>query len=43
MEANLENTAVATGLEKVNFHPNFKEGQCQKMFKLQYNCTHFTC
>ena len=25
MPANLENSAVATGLEKVNFHPNSKE------------------
>ena len=43
MPANLENSAVATGLEKVTFHPNPKEKQCQKMFKLSYNCTHFTC
>ena len=35
-------SAVATGLEKVSFHSNLKEGQCQRMFKLQYNCTHFT-
>ena len=41
--ANLENSAVATGLEKVNFHSNPKEGQCQRMFKLSYNCAHFTC
>ena len=41
--ANLENSAVATGLEKVNFHSNPKEGQCQRMFKLPYNCAHFTC
>ena len=27
-------TAVATGLEKVSFHSNPKEGQCQRMFKL---------
>ena len=27
-------TAVATGLEKVSFHCNPKEGQCQRMFKL---------
>ena len=31
MPANLENTAVATGLEKVSFHSNPKEGQCQRM------------
>ena len=30
MSANLENSAVATGLEKVSFHSNPKEGQCQK-------------
>ena len=28
MPANLENTAVGTGLEKVSFHSNLKEGQC---------------
>ena len=28
---------------KVSFHPNSKEGQCQRMFKLPYNCTHLTC
>ena len=27
---NLENTAVATGLEKVSFHSNPKEGQCRE-------------
>ena len=26
--ANLENSAVATGLEMVSFHPNPKERQC---------------
>ena len=30
MPANLENSVVATGLEKVNFHSNPKERQCQK-------------
>ena len=43
MPANLENSAVATGLEKVSFHSNPKEGQCQRIFKLLNNCTHFTC
>ena len=38
----LENTAVATGLEKVSFHSNPKERQCQRMFKLPHNCTHLT-
>ena len=43
MPANLENSAVATGLEKVSFHSNPKERQCQRMFKLLHNCIHFTC
>ena len=34
---------MATGPEKVNFHPNPKERQCQRMFKLLHNCTNFTC
>ena len=29
----LENSAVATGLEKVSFHSNPKQRQCQRMFK----------
>ena len=40
MPANLENSAVATGLEKISFHSNSKEKQCQRMFKLLHNCTH---
>ena len=28
MPANLENSAMATGLEKINFHSNPEEGQC---------------
>ena len=40
MSANLENSAVATGLEN---HSNLKERQYQRIFKLQYNCAHFTC
>ena len=36
MPANLENSAVATGLEKVSFHSNPKERQCQRMFKLPH-------
>ena len=42
MPANLENSAVATGLEKVSFHSNPKERQCQRMLKLPHNCTHVT-
>ena len=33
MPANLENSAVATRLEKVSFHSNPKERQCQRMLK----------
>ena len=43
MPANLENSAVATGLEKVSIDFNPKERQCQRMFKLPHNCTHLTC
>ena len=35
MPANLENSAVATGLEKVSFHSNPKERQCQRMLKCE--------
>ena len=35
-------TTVTTGLEKVSFHSNPKERQCQRMLKLQHNFTHFT-
>ena len=34
MPANVENSAVATGLEKVSFHSNPKERQCQRMLQL---------
>ena len=37
MTANLENSAVATGLEKVSFHSNTKERQCKRMLKLQHS------
>ena len=43
MPANLEHSAVATGLEKVSFHSNPKERQCQRMLKLLHNCSHLTC
>ena len=33
MPANLETAAVATGLDKVCFHSNPKERQCQRMLK----------
>ena len=40
MPANLENSAVATRLEKVSFHSNPKERQRQRMFEPLHNCTH---
>ena len=30
-----------TGKSQASFH--LKEGQCQRMFMLLYNCPHFTC
>ena len=38
-----QNSAEATRLEKVSFHSNPKERQCQRMLKLLHNCTHLTC
>ena len=35
MPANLENSAVATGLEKVSFHSNPKERQCKESLNYQ--------
>ena len=43
MSENLENLAVATGLEKVSFHSNLKKGQCQRMFKLPYSWKRLWC
>ena len=43
MPANLENSAVATGLEKVSFHSSPKEEQCQRIFELPDNRAHFAC
>ena len=40
MPANLENSAVATGLDKVIFLSNPKERQCRRMLKLPHNYTH---
>ena len=42
MPANLGNSAVATGLEKVSFHSSPKERQCQRMLILPHNCIHLT-
>ena len=41
--ANIENLAVAKGLERISFHSNPKERQCQRMYKLPHNCTQLTC
>ena len=40
MLANLDYSAVAMGLGKVNFYSNPKERQCQRIFKLLHSCTH---
>ena len=42
MPANLENLAVATGLEKVSFQSIPKETQSQRMLKLPHNFTHIS-
>ena len=34
------NSSVATGPEKINFHSDPKNRQCQRMFKLPHSCTH---
>ena len=40
--SDLDNSAVATGLENVHFHSNPKERQCQRIFKLPLNHIHLT-
>ena len=42
MLAKLENTAVATELDKLSFHSNLKEWQSQRMLKLLHSGTHLT-
>ena len=37
MSADLKNSGMTTGLEKISFHSHPKERQCQRMFKLPYN------
>ena len=39
---NWENSAVATGLEKVSFHSNPKGKAMAEILKLPYNCIHLT-
>ena len=43
MSADLKHSAVSRCMEKVSFHSNPKEVQCQRMLKLLYNFTHFIC
>ena len=40
MPANLENSAVVTGLEKVSFYSNPKERWCQRISKVLHTCIH---
>ena len=42
MPENLENSAVATGLEKVSFHSNPKERQCQRMLPNYHTVAHIS-
>ena len=42
MPANLENSAVVTGLEMGSFHSNPKERQWQRMLSLPQNWIHLT-
>ena len=42
MPANLENSTMATGLEKISFHSSPKQRQCQRMLKLPHSCIHLT-
>ena len=39
MPENLEHSAVTTGLEKVSFHSNPKERQCQRTFRKNVQAT----
>ena len=43
MPENLEISTVSIGLEKVSFHFNSKERQCQRKFKISYKLIHFIC
>jgi len=42
MSANLENSVMAIGLEKISFHSSVKERQRQRVFKLPHNYALFT-
>ena len=43
LKCSSQHARMVTGLEKFSFHSSSKERQCQRMFKLLNNCTHFTC
>ena len=43
MPATLENSAVATGLEKVSFIPVPKKGKAKECPNYLHNCADFTC
>ena len=43
MPENLENSAVATGLERLVFIPIPKKGNAEEYSKLPHDCTHLTC
>ena len=43
MATNLENSSMATGLEKVSFSFQSQRKAMQRMFKLPHSCTHFIC
>ena len=36
-QANLETSAMATGLEKVNFHSNPQKRQCQRIAQISHD------
>ena len=38
-----KNQEWPTELEKLSFHSNSKERQCQRMLKLPHNCTYLPC
>ena len=42
MSSNWEYSMQPQDGEKVSFHSNPQKRQCQRMFKLPYNCAHFT-
>ena len=43
LPANIGKLSSGHRTGKGQFHSNPKERQCQRMFKVLYNCTHFTC